>query len=229
MMRPRGLVAIVLAGLVLGGCAFGAPSPTPGACPSAAPTADQADQILADADRAVVTTSKGDFTITLDASSAPIATANFVALIRCGFYDGLSFHRVIAGFVAQAGDPQTRVNHDVFDGLGTGGPGYRFEIELPDQSLSYAHYMVAVANAMQYDFSTGEITGGTDTNGSQFFVLLGDAPTLRPYYSLLGTVTDGRAVVDAIGQLPTSGNPYDTPLDPVIIESISVEGGAAPS
>lgn len=220
-------LAAVAAAMLLAGCAFGGPTPTPTpACPSAAPTEPEAQQILADAARAVVATSKGDFTIELDPSSAPIAAANFVALARCGFYDGITFHRVIADFVAQAGDPQTKQNRDVFNGLGTGGPGYRFEIELPDPSLSYERYMVAMANAMQYDFNTGEIQGGTDTNGSQFFVMLADVPTLRPYYSLLGRVTTGTEVVDAIGQVPTSGNPYNTPLDPITIERITIEGAA---
>lgn len=220
-MRP---LAGSLVGLLLAGCALGGPTPTPvPPCPDAAPTEAQASGILADAARAEVSTSKGDFTIRLDPSSAPIAVANFVALARCGFYDGITFHRVIADFVAQAGDPQTKQNHEVFDGLGTGGPGYRFEIELPDASVTYRRYMVAMANAMQYDFNTGEITGGTDTNGSQFFVMLADVPTLRPYYSLLGTVTAGTDVVDAIGQVPTSGNPYDTPLEPVVIQTIRIE------
>ena len=73
---------------------------------------------------------------------------------------------------------------------------------------------------MQYDFQTGEITGPTDSNGSQFFVMLDDAPGLWPYYSLLGEVVSGLEVVDAIGQVPTSGDPLNLPLDPVIIDEI---------
>ena len=73
---------------------------------------------------------------------------------------------------------------------------------------------------MQYDPQTGEITGPTDSNGSQFFVMLDDAPGLRPYYSLLGEVVNGTEVVDAIGQVPTSGDPLNIPLDPVIIDEI---------
>jgi peptidyl-prolyl cis-trans isomerase B (cyclophilin B) len=223
------LAAGLLAGVFLAGCSFVAtPTPRP-ACPDAAPTAAETDAILADAVSAVVTTSMGAFTITLDATTAPIAVANFVALSRCGFYDGITFHRVIPDFVAQAGDPQTKANREVFYGLGTGGPGYRFDIELPDPSLTYQRYMVAMANAMQYDFTTGEITGGTDTNGSQFFVMLADVPTLRPYYSLLGRVTAGTDVVDAIGAVPTSGSPYNTPLDPVVIETIRIEGAPEPT
>jgi cyclophilin family peptidyl-prolyl cis-trans isomerase len=208
-------------GLLLAACAAPAASPTPRPpCPSAAPTAGTADSIIGDTSALEVRTNKGSFTIELDTTSAPIAVANLIALAHCGFYDGITFHRVVPGFVAQAGDPQTKQNHEPFDGLGTGGPGYKFEIELPPETTSYQTYMVAMANAMQYDFETGEIQGGTDTNGSQFFVMLADAGFLRPYYSLMGTVVAGTEVVDAIGQVPTSGDPNNVPLDPVIIETI---------
>jgi cyclophilin family peptidyl-prolyl cis-trans isomerase len=152
-----------------------------------------------------------------------------VALARCGFYAGISFHRVIAGFLIQAGDPQTRDNHGDFAGVGSGGPGYRFEIEMPPEGTTYAKYVVAMANAMKYDLSTGEIQSGTDTNGSQFFIMLADGPELRPYYSVLGSVTGGQGTVDAIGQLPTTGDPMNLPLDPAIIESMTVQGTAQPS
>ena len=99
-----------------------------------------------------------------------------MALAECGFYDGHSFHRVLPGFVAQAGDPQTKTNHGDFDGLGSGGPGYQFEVEFPTGGQPYDQYMVAMANAMQYDPATGEITGGPIRNGSQFFVDLDDLP-----------------------------------------------------
>jgi cyclophilin family peptidyl-prolyl cis-trans isomerase len=204
-----------------------APSVDLAACPTAPPTAAQAKTILADATRAVVATSKGTFTITLDARTAPIATANFVALARCGFYAQISFHRVLAGFVAQAGDPQTRSNHAPFDGLGSGGPGYRFQVELPNASQPYDRYTVAMANAMQYDQVTGQITGGADTNGSQFFIDLDSlVGQLRPYYSVFGKVTAGTDVVDAIGSVAVNNAQDGVPVDPVIIESVTVESGA---
>lgn len=216
----RAMAGLAMVGL-LAACAGPTPTPRP-ACPTAAPAASEVDAIIGGADMARVVTNKGEFTIDLRVDAAPIAVANFVALARCGFYDGISFHRIIAGFVIQAGDPQTRTNHGDFDGLGTGGPGYRFEVEFPPESTSYAKYQVAIANAVQYDRATGEITSATDSNGSQFFVLLGDAPFLRPYYSLLGQVESGTEIVDAIGQVPTSTT--DVPLDPVVIETISIEG-----
>ena len=219
--------AVLLLALALAACAAPpSPSVAPLACPTSAPTADQATAILADATRAVVKTSLGSFTIELDARTAPIATANFVALARCGFYAQISFHRVLAGFVAQAGDPQTRANHGSFDGLGSGGPGYSFEVEFPDQAQPYDQYVVAIANAMQYDAVTGEITGGTDTNGSQFFIDLANlVGGLRPYYSVIGKVLEGTEVVDAIGAV-TVGDQRGIPTEPVIIESVTVQSGS---
>ena len=215
-MRPALLGLAVL--LALGACGSQAPSPTPEPvpCPTAAPTAEQAPGILADAEQAIVHTNKGDFTIQLYGDAAPIATANFVLLARCGFYDGISFHRVDAGFVIQAGDPQTRTNHNDFSGVGTGGPGYQFTIEPPDPSLGYDPFVVAMANA-----------GGTDTNGSQFFIDLADLnDRIARSYTIFGLVTNGTATVDAIGRLPTDS--YDVPLDPAIISGIEV-GSAASS
>ena len=213
--------------LALVACSSPLASPTP--CPGSAPTAAEATSILADAQRAVVETNLGSFTIDLDASSAPIATANFVALARCEFYAEVSFHRVIPGFVAQAGDPGTRTDRGPFQGLGGGGPGYQFEVEFPDVGQPYDQYAVAMANAMQYDPVTGEITGGSDTNGSQFFIDLASlVDQLRPYYSVIGKVTDGTDVIDAIGAVETNGaqtppTPSDVPLEPVVIESVTIE------
>jgi len=196
-------------------------------CPTAAPTAAEAATTLVDARQAVVATSLGSFTIELDASSAPIATANFVALARCDFYAGITFHRVLAGFVAQAGDPQTRSNRGPFSGLGGGGPGYQFEVEFPAASQPYDRYTVAMANAMQYDPTTGQITGGKDTNGSQFFVDLADlGEQLRPYYSVIGKLTDGTDVIDAIGSVTVNDPSAGVPVEPVVIESVTIKSGA---
>ena len=89
---------------------------------------------------------EGEFAIDAGRRRAPIATANFVALARCGFYDGISFHRVLAGFVAQAGDPQTRRSRWRLRGHRSGGPGYEFEIEPPADGLDYDPYSVSMAN-----------------------------------------------------------------------------------
>lgn len=217
-LGPMRVATSLVLALGVAACSAGNPTPTPQPnCPSAAPTADQAAALLADVTAAVVSTNKGDFTIELNGDAAPIATANFVALARCGFYTGITFHRVVPDFVIQAGDPQTKFDRSDFSGLGTGGPGYAFTIEPPDPSLSYTPYAVAMANA-----------GGTATNGSQFFIDLADLNSrLAPSYTIFGLVTDGRTTIDAIGSLPTSEN--DVPLDPAVILGIEIRNEAAPS
>ena len=150
-----------------------------------------------------VTTSMGAFSIELDPSAAPATVNNFVVLARYHFYDGISFHRIIPGFVIQGGDPA---------GDGTGGPGYEFGDELPDAG-QYELYSVAMANA------------GPDTNGSQFFVITGpDGVGLSPDYTLFGKVTDGTDVVDAIQSVPTDGN--DAPVSPVVITRVEIVEGS---
>ncbi len=214
--RLRGLAGLLSIPLLATACVFGG-SPTPAAsgCPTSAPTADQASQILSDAGSAVVKTNKGEFTIELYGDAAPIATANFVALARCGFYAGIDFHRILAGFVAQAGDPQTKTNRNDFKELGTGGPGYAFAIEPPADNLNYDKYVVAMGN-----------TGQPDSNGSQFFIDLADLnQQLARSYTIFGKVVSGTDVVDAIGQVPTNGQ-RGVPLDPVIIDSITIGAGA---
>lgn len=217
--RAPGSLLVAIA-LLLGACGTTEPSPSAAAaCPTSAPSAAQASEILADADHALVHTDKGDFTIQLHARAAPIATANFVALARCGFYRGITFHRVIAGFVIQAGDPQTRFDRGDFAGIGSGGPGYGFAIEPPDPTLNYDPYAVAMANAAPRV---------PDSNGSQFFIDLADLDArLDRSYTIFGLVVDGTSVVDAIGALPTTAN--DVPLDPAVITDIEILPAAAAS
>lgn len=214
MRRPLFLLGVALA-LGLGACAA-EPTPTPKpACPTAAPTSIEAQSILEDAAIATVTVSEGatgTFEIELLGDAAPIATANFVNLARCGYYDGVTFHRVLAGFVIQAGDPQTRTNRGDFSGLGTGGPGYGYDIEPPAEGLRYDPYVVAMANNGR-------------TNGGQFFiglVDLDDALRSVGVYTIFGTVTSGTDVVDAIAAVPVNDPRVGVPLTPVIIDSIAI-------
>ena len=121
-------------------------------------------------------TDKGDIVMRLDASLAPVTVNNFVVNARNGFYDGLTFHRVVPEFVIQGGDPE---------GSGRGGPGYRFADE-PVKG-EYTLGAVAMANA------------GPDTNGSQFFICIDDCRRkLQPLYNLFGYVTSGIEVAQAI-------------------------------
>ena len=126
---------------------------------------------------AVLHTEKGDITIELYADKAPLAVNNFIFLAQEGWYDGVTFHRVIPGFMAQAGDPS---------GTGFGGPGYAFDNEI-DPSLSYdSPGVVGMANA------------GPGSNGSQFFITFDAAPNLNGGYTIFGRVIDGMEVVDKI-------------------------------
>jgi cyclophilin family peptidyl-prolyl cis-trans isomerase len=206
--------------VVLGACAAD-PTPTPApVCPDAPPTSTSAQATLEGAELATVRIRgavEGEFAFELYGEDAPIATANFVALARCGFYDGIKFHRVLAGFVAQAGDPQTKSNNGDFPGIGTGGPGYEFEIEPPADRLDYAPYSVSMAN-------------DTVANGSQFFIALADLNDGLPrQYTIFGQVTTGMETVDAIAAVPVSDPRVGVPAGPVVIESIIVSGAAGPA
>ena len=147
---------------------------------------------------AEMVTSKGTIRIALDAASAPKTVNNFVFLARYHYYEGIVFHRVIQGFVLQGGDPT---------GNGTGGPGYRFEDELPAPGR-YELGSLAMANA------------GPNTNGSQFFVISGpDGMRLPPQYSLFGKVVSGLDVVATIDAL---GSRSGKPSELVTIESVTI-------
>jgi len=122
-----------------------------------------------------LTTSKGVIVFELFAETAPKAVSNFVSLTRDGFFNGLKFHRREEGFVIQGGDPL---------GTGYGGPGYRFEDELTD-GYTYDRGIVAMANS------------GANTNGSQFFIMLGNVP-LPKAYTIFGRVVSGLEVIDEI-------------------------------
>ncbi len=152
---------------------------------------------------AKVETNKGDFTIQLLPSEAPLAVNNFVCLAKAGFFDNTPVHRIVAGFVIQGGDPT---------GTGRGGPGYKFNDE--PISLDYEKGTVAMANA------------GPNTNGSQFFVVLDDLRgKLGKNYTIFGKVTDGMDTVDTLGQVPTkvgSSGEKSTPAEPVAIEKVTI-------
>ena len=216
-LRTGGLGGVLLLALV--GCGAGAPTPTPTPeCPTAPPTALSAQATLEGAELATLRVGgavEGEFAFELYADDAPLATANFVALARCGFYDGIKFHRVLSGFVIQAGDPGTLANEGDFPGIGTGGPGYEFEIEPPADDLSYDPYSVSMANDGR-------------TNGSQFFVALRDLEGMQRLYTIFGQVVSGTDVVDAIAAVPVTDPNIGVPATPVIIESIAISGGGAP-
>ena len=129
---------------------------------------------------------------------APRTVNSFVFLARYHFFDGITFHRIIPGFVVQGGDPT---------GTGTGGPGYRFADELP-QPGRYEIGSLAMANA------------GPDTNGSQFFIISGAQGTaLPPLYSLFGQAVAG---LDVLAAIEATGSPSGKPTAGVVIESVTI-------
>ena len=126
---------------------------------------------------AMIVTSDGSMTFELYANEAPLAVNNFISLSRDGFYDGLTFHRVLEGFMAQGGDPT---------GVGTGSPGYRFEDEVDPNLIFDSRGILAMANS------------GPDTNGSQFFITLVPTPHLDGNYTIFGKLIEGDTVLSAI-------------------------------
>ncbi len=148
---------------------------------------------------ATMTTSEGDITIELFDEDAPKTVENFRKLAQDGFYDGLTFHRVIPDFMIQGGCPE---------GTGTGGPGYQFEDEFNEHAV--VRGALAMANA------------GPNTNGSQFFIVTASAcPHLDGKHTVFGEVTGGMDVVDKIQSVTTDGR--DMPLEPVGITLLEVE------
>ncbi len=153
--------------------------------------------------RAIIKTSFGNIEIDLFENETPLAVNNFLFLAKERFYEDIIFHRVVEGFVIQTGDPK---------GTGSGGPGYSFNDEETDRQ--YQAYSVGMANA------------GANTNGSQFFITVGDisegnlGALNSGVYTLFGQVVDGFAVVDSIGRVEVDGN--DKPINPVTIESIQI-------
>jgi cyclophilin family peptidyl-prolyl cis-trans isomerase len=148
---------------------------------------------------ATMVTNKGTMTIALDPVAAPNTVNNFVVLARYHYYDGVTFHRIIPGFVIQGGDPQ---------GTGTGGPGYKFADELPKPGR-YEMGSLAMANA------------GPNTNGSQFFIISGPSGMgLPPQYSLFGKVVSGIDVVLELDKVGTPG--AGKPRERVFMESVTI-------
>lgn len=170
--------------------------------------------LSAHAETAIIKTSEGSITCALFSKEAPNTVANFVGLatgikafkdpktgdmVKRPFYNGLTFHRVISGFMIQGGDPL---------GNGTGGPGYQFNNENTNASFSKPG-ILAMANA------------GPNTNGSQFFITVAPAPSLEGSYNIFGQVTSGQDVADKISNVPRDAQ--DKPITPVVIESITIQ------
>lgn len=151
-----------------------------------------------------IQTNYGDIQFETYDAEAPKTVENFLALTKKGFYNGLTFHRVIKGFMIQGGDPK---------GDGTGGPGYTFNDEInpgsPLYQTGYVRGIVAMANA------------GPNTNGSQFFIMH-EAYPLPPNYTIFGHVVKGEDVVDKIANVPVGGPERSTPESPVKMMKVTI-------
>ena len=161
------------------------------------PTAEQTDikqyqsapSVVIDTSKsylATLETEKGNVKVELFDDAAPITVNNFVFLAKDGFYDGVSFHRVIPGFMAQGGDPT---------GTGAGGPGYNFEDELIEELKHDSAGILSMANA------------GPNTNGSQFFITYGPQPNLDGKHTVFGKVVEGMEVVASFAPRDPAKNP----------------------
>jgi len=147
----------------------------------------------------VLKTSEGTIVLELFEDRVPNTAANFVHLATKGFYDGLTFHRVIKDFMVQGGCP---------DGTGTGGPGWQIADEFVDDLKHDAPGTLSMANA------------GPDTNGSQFFITLAPTPWLDGKHTVFGRVIHGMGLLEQIGAVKTDGR--DKPKEPVLMEQVAI-------
>ena len=145
-------------------------------------------------------TNKGEMVIKFKPDVAPMHVTNFIYLARMGYFDGLKFHRVIKGFMAQGGDPL---------GTGSGGPGYQFDGEISPKALHNAPGVVSTANA------------GPGTDGSQFFIMFKAYPSLDGHYSVFGQVEEGLETLKAIEAVANPGD--GPPTSPVNITKVTIE------
>jgi len=199
------LAVLLIAGMVFGGSQWllARPKPAPTPSPAAAPSPTKASTrswsapppMAIDPSKhytATIVTDKGEITLQLFADKAPQTVNNFVFLARQGFYDGVTFHRVIPGFMAQTGDPT---------GTGAGGPGYTFADEFSPDLKHDGPGVVSMANS------------GPNTNGSQFFITYAAQPHLDGVHTVFGKVTAGMDVLEKLTPRDPQQNPNAPPGD----------------
>ena len=231
-MRLHRAAATLAVALLIAGCTGGAAATASAAAPSATippasaaasvpasaggpdlsscPTAQPSAMAATDSKVVTITTKKGTIAITVQGRLSPIAAGNFVALAQCGYYDGVVFHRLVPGFVIQGGDGQYgRMPNVDSTMVGQGGPAYTIQDE--PVTGSYTRGTVAMAK-----------TNAPNSANSQFFIVLANAG-LPSRYQIIGQVTSGMDVVDAIAAMPNSGDQSgNQALDPVAMDKVTV-------
>ena len=168
-------------------------------------TENQADLMLGKHHICIDVSNYGTIEVELDADTAPVTVTNFINLANSGFYNGLTFHRVIDGFMIQGGDP---------DGTGAGGPGYSIKGEFSQNGfkndLKHTEGVLSMARTM-----------APDSAGSQFFIMHKDAPHLDGAYAAFGKVTKGQDIVDKIAEVETDFR--DAPLEPQMMIKVTAD------
>lgn len=149
--------------------------------------------------QATIETERGDIVVELFADTAPINVNSFVYLAQNGWYDGVTFHRVLEGFVAQGGDPS---------GTGFGYPGYRCQDEITPEHSFDEPGVVSLANS------------GPNTNGSQFFITYAPTPNLNPNFTIIGRVVEGMEVAESLTRRDPQQDPFGPPGDKIITVTI---------
>jgi cyclophilin family peptidyl-prolyl cis-trans isomerase len=213
-MRLNRAAATLAAVLLLAGCTGGSASTTAPASGASAdlsscPTSQPAAMPAGTSKLVTIVTAKGTIVIKVEGALSPIAAGNFVALAQCGYYTNVVFHRLMPGFVIQAGDGKygRKPNLDMTN-VGTGGPGYTIKDETV--TGSYTRGTVAMAK-----------TSRPNSADSQFFIVLADNQ-LDPSYQIFGHVTSGMDAVDAIAAMPNAGGQNGTALQPVAMDKVTV-------
>lgn len=172
--------------------------------------APEAQDDLASLSTATIETSCGEIVVELDPAGYPETVNSFAFLTREGYFDGQVFHRIVADFALEGGDPTAN---------GRGGPGYVIDDEFPPEDFVYEAGIVAMSNA------------GKGTTGSRFFVVLGDdASALNPQFNVVGRVVEGQETLDRIAAVPVATRPesreQSLPLETVYIHTITIESGS---
>jgi peptidyl-prolyl cis-trans isomerase B (cyclophilin B) len=215
--RPRSRLVLLATVLIVSACggsvsgpsatATPPPSVTPGGAggelgpPAATPLAAEPAEPQGDGTTATIRTREGDIVIELFTGSAPVASANFIQLAEAGFYQGVLFHRIVPDFMIQGGDPT---------GTGGGGPGYT----IVDEPFAGTYEPGTVAMAR---------SSAPDSQGSQFFIVIGDASHLEHVYTIFGRVTAGLEVAEAIAAGPRGGPQDDQALEPVPMDEVTIQ------